>query len=328
MMGRLKLYIPVFVLVFGILNAKAQQTIQLSQYMFNGLAINPAYAGYKNDWTLNLSSRLQWVGINDAPKTETISGDGLLNSDDPNVGIGFIATVDQLGPETNSSFYANYAYRIQMNDLDTKRLCFGIGVGLMDYSVDGSKFIDIDPGDQYVPVTTESKISPDFRVGAYYYTPNYYVGASVFNLASAALDKLSNSPDVIKPDRTIYFTAGGMIPVSDAVDLKPSFMVKEDFTGPTNIDLTTYIAFNEVVWVGGSYRVGAPGFNSALQNNLNQEDAAAAIVQVYINDNFRIGYAYDFTTSKLASYQNGTHELSLSITFPSRKERVVSPRYF
>ncbi len=327
-MGRLKLYIPVFVLVFGILNAKAQQTIQLSQYMFNGLAINPAYAGYKNDWTLNLSSRLQWVGINDAPKTETISGDGLLNSDDPNVGIGFIATVDQLGPETNSSFYANYAYRIQMNDLDTKRLCFGIGVGLMDYSVDGSKFIDIDPGDQYVPVTTESKISPDFRVGAYYYTPNYYVGASVFNLASAALDKLSNSPDVIKPDRTIYFTAGGMIPVSDAVDLKPSFMVKEDFTGPTNIDLTTYIAFNEVVWVGGSYRVGAPGFNSALQNNLNQEDAAAAIVQVYINDNFRIGYAYDFTTSKLASYQNGTHELSLSITFPSRKERVVSPRYF
>jgi type IX secretion system PorP/SprF family membrane protein len=327
-MSRLKLYIPVFLLVFGILDAKAQQTIQLSQYMFNGLAINPAYAGYKNDWTLNLSSRLQWVGINDAPKTETISGDGLLNNNDPNVGVGFIATVDQLGPETNSSFYANYAYRIQMNDLDTKRLCFGIGVGLMDYSVDGSKFVDIDPGDEYVPITTESKISPDFRIGAYYYTPNYYVGASVFNLASAALDKLSNSPDVIKPDRTIYFTAGGMIPVSDAVDLKPSFMVKEDFTGPTNIDLTTYIAFNEVVWVGGSYRVGAPGFNSALQNNLNQEDAAAAIVQVYINDNFRIGYAYDFTTSKLASYQNGTHELSLSITFPSRKERVVSPRYF
>jgi type IX secretion system PorP/SprF family membrane protein len=328
MMGRLKQYILLLLLASFMLNAKAQQTIQLSQYMFNGLAINPAYAGYKGDWTLNASSRQQWVGINDAPKTETISGDGLFDGDDPNVGVGFIATVDQLGPETNSSFYANYAYRIQMNDLDTKRLCFGIGVGVMDYSLDGSKFVDIDQGDEYVPITTESKLSPDFRVGAYYYTPNYYIGASVFNLASAALDKLSNSPDVIKPDRTVYFTAGGMIPVSDAIDLKPSFMVKEDFTGPTNIDLTAYLAFNEVLWVGGSYRVGAPGFNSTLQTNLNQEDAAAAIVQVYINDNFRIGYAYDFTTSKLASYQNGTHELSLSITFPSRKERVVSPRYF
>lgn len=327
-MRRLKQYIILVLLVLGKLHARAQQTIQLSQYMFNGLALNPAYAGYKGDWTLNASSRLQWTGLANAPQTETLSGDGLFNGDNPNVGVGFIATVDQLGPETNSSFYANYAYRIQVNDVDTKRLCFGLAVGVTNYSLNGSKLVAIDQGDNLVPATTESKASPDFRLGVYYYTPNYYVGASVFNLASASLNKLSNSPEVIKPDRTIYFTAGGMVPISDGIDLKPSFLVKEDFTGPTNVDFTSYIAFNEIVWVGASYRVGLSGFNSALQSNLNNEDAAAGIVQVYVSDNFRIGYAYDFTTSKLGSYQNGTHELSLSITFPSRKERVVSPRYF
>ena len=315
-------------LALGALQAGAQQTIQLSQYMFNGLALNPAYAGYKNDWTLNLSSRLQWVGINDAPQTETISADGLLNNNDPNVGVGFIATLDQLGPETNTSFYANYAYRLQLDADDTKRLCFGIGAGFIDYSLDGSKFSEIDQGDNYIPAGTESKTIPDFRLGVYYYTPNWYAGASIFNLAAAALDKLSNSPEIIKPVRTVYLTAGGMVPLSDEVSLKPSFMVKEDFTGPTNVDLTSYIAFNEVFWIGGSYRLGLPGFNSSLQSNLNNEDAAAAIVQFYVNENFRVGYAYDFTTSKLASYQNGTHEISVSITFPSRQERVVSPRYF
>jgi type IX secretion system PorP/SprF family membrane protein len=327
-MGRFKFYILAIGLLLFALQTKAQQTIQLSQYMFNGLALNPAYAGYKNDWTLNLSSRLQWVGINNAPQTETISADGLLNNNDPNVGVGFIATVDQLGPETNTSIYANYAYRIQLNDADTKRLCFGLGVGYMDYSLNGAKFSAIDQGDTYIPAGTESKGIPDFRFGTYFYTPNWYAGASVFNLASAALDKLSNSPEVIKPVRTIYLTAGGMVPLSEDIALKPSFMIKEDFTGPTNLDLTSYIAFNEVVWVGGSYRLGLPSFNSSLQPNLNTEDAAAAIVQIYINENFRIGYAYDFTTSKLSSYQNGTHELSVSITFPSRQERVVSPRYF
>src|SRR5476651_632772 len=90
----------------------AQQTIQFSQYVFNGLAVNPAYAGYKDDWTVNLSSRLQWVGINGAPQTETASIDGIANSFNSNVGIGLIGTVDRLGPESISSVYANYAYRL------------------------------------------------------------------------------------------------------------------------------------------------------------------------------------------------------------------------
>src|SRR5476651_756361 len=102
MRGR-KLYILLIAMASFTINATAQQTLQFSQYMFNGLALNPAYAGYKEDVTLNLSSRIQWVGINDAPQTSTVSVDGLTNSTNKNVGLGLLATLDRLGPENTSS---------------------------------------------------------------------------------------------------------------------------------------------------------------------------------------------------------------------------------
>jgi type IX secretion system PorP/SprF family membrane protein len=321
-------YILFIVAASFTLKTRAQQTIQFSQYMFNGLALNPAYAGYKEDLTLNLSSRVQWVGINDAPQTGTVSVDGVVNKDNKNVGLGLIATLDQLGPESNSSIYANYAYRLRLDELDTKRLCFGLAVGATQYSLDGSKFIATDAGDGSVPTGSISKLTPDFRFGIYYYTPNVYFGASIFNLLSGTFNNIVDDPEVIKPVRTVYLTGGTMVPLSENVDLKPSFMVKEDFKGPTNIDLNTYLAFNRRIWFGASYRTGISTWNNNLQSNLSEQDAIAAIFQFYINDHFRIGYAYDFTLSKLASYQNGTHEISLSISFPGKKQRVISPRYF
>jgi type IX secretion system PorP/SprF family membrane protein len=308
--------------------AKAQQTIQFSQYMFNGLALNPAYAGYKEDLTLNLTDRIQWVGINDAPQTSSVSVDGLVNQDKKNVGLGLIATLDQLGPESSVSAYANYAYRLRLDELDTKRLCFGIGVGVLQYSLDGSKFNPIDEGDGSVPAGSVSKITPDFRFGMYYSSPSVYFGASVFNLLSGAFNNIVDDPEIIKPVRTVYLTGGAMIPLTDGIDLKPSFMVKEDFKGPTNIDLTGYLAFNHILWIGATYRMGISAWDSNLQGNLQGQDAMAAMLQYYVSDRFRIGYAYDFTVSKLAGYQNGTHEISLSISFPNRKQRIISPRYF
>jgi len=327
-MKRSRLYILIIAMALFAVNARAQQTIQFSQYMFNGLALNPAYAGYKEDVTLNLSSRIQWVGINDAPQTSTVSVDGVVNSDNKNVGLGLIATLDQLGPESNTSIYANYAYRLRLDALDTKRLCFGLGFGGEQYSLDGSKFIATDAGDGSVPTGSISKFTPDFRFGIYYYTPSIYFGASVFNLLSGTFNSLVDNPEIIKPVRTLYLTGGTMVPISDGIDLKPSFMVKEDFKGPANIDLTAYLAFNRRFWLGASYRTGVSVLNNNLQSDLSEQDAIAAICQLYISEHFRIGYAYDFTVSKLASYQNGTHEISVSITFPGKKQRVVSPRYF
>jgi len=322
-------YILLIGMALLMMKSRAQQTIQFSQYIFNGLAVNPAYAGYKEDWTLNLSSRIQWVGINGAPQTETAAIDGLANTNNGNVGLGLIATVDKLGPESITSVYANYAYRLRLDDVDENRLCFGIGVGVMQYSLNGSEFSPINTGDGSVPASTVSKVTPDFRFGIYYYSPSIYVGASVFNLLSNSLVNITNNAALVNEDRTVYLTAGTMVSLSDGVDLKPSFMIKEDFKGPTNIDLTGFLTFNKVFWLGTSYQTGAVIFNkNNLQSGLNETDAISAIVQFYINDHFRVGYSYDFTLNKLASYQSGSHELSVSISFPNKKQRVVNPRYF
>ncbi|HZY36011.1 MAG TPA: PorP/SprF family type IX secretion system membrane protein, partial [Mucilaginibacter sp.] len=249
--------------------------------------------------------------------------------DNGNVGLGLIATFDQLGPETMSSIYANYAYRLRLDELDTKRLCFGLAFGAGQYSLNGSQFNPIDAGDTGVPAGLVSKFTPDFRFGVYYYSPNAYFGASVFNLLAQTIDNAEGSTPLIKPDRTLYLTGGTMIPLSNGVDLKPSLMIKEDFTGPTNLDVTTFLAFNRKVWLGASYSTGVPIWSKGnLQSDLDNADAVTAIAEFYINDHFRVGYSYDFTTNKLANYQSGSHELSISISFGRAKGRIVSPRYF
>ena len=309
--------------------ARAQQTVQFSQYVFNGLAVNPAYAGYKDDWTLNLGSRLQWVGINGAPETGVASIDGLTDDVNKNMGLGLIATFDRLGPESTTSVYANYAYRLRLDELDTKRLSFGIAFGAMQYSLNGSEFSATDAGDASVPTGTESKLTPDFRFGIYYYSPNFYAGASVFNLLASTLNSVTDNTALVQQQRTAYLTAGVMLPLSEFVDVKPSFMIKEDFKGPTSLDLTGFLVLGKRVWLGASYQTGFIGWNKTnLQGTLNETDAISAIAQFYVNDHFRIGYSFDFTLSKLANYQSGTHELSLSLSFPSKKPRVLSPRYF
>ena len=322
----MKKYILLLLLASG-LKGYAQQGIQFTQYAFTGLTVNPAYAGYKEDWTLNLVSRLQWTGIPGAPRTGAVSIDGLTDDVYKNVGLGLVLTADQLGPQTTTSVYANYAYRLQLNAEDTKRLSFGFGFGASQYSVDYSKFNATDTTDPLLGTGTINKISPDMRVGFFYNSPSIYAGVSVLNVLADAAFKDNTS--VVREARSYYLTMGFMLPIAEGIDWKPSILVKEDFKGPTNLDLTTNFLLAKTLWIGGSYRTGIKTFNkSALADNISNSDALAGILQVYVNDRFRIGYSYDYNMNKLASYQNGTHELSIGITFNRRKERILSPRYF
>lgn len=329
-MKNVKRYSLLFVLLLSAKVGFAQQTIQFSQYVFNGLAVNPAYAGYKEDWTVNLSFRSQWVGIDGAPRTGTASIDGLTKNPDKKVGLGLIATTDRLGPQNTSSVYGNYAYRLRLDDADTKRLSFGIAFGATQYSLDGNKFIATDPGDGTIPVGQQSKLSPDVRFGIYYYTPSFYIGASAIDLLSGQGDDVTaDSYRIIKQVRHLYLTGGVMVPLSESLDLKPTFMLKEDFKGPTNLDLNAYLLISKTVWIGASYRTGVKLWEkSNLQKGLDQNDAISGIVEVFLNPRFRVGYSYDYTTSKLSNYQQGSHEISLSFSLQGKRERVMSPRYF
>jgi type IX secretion system PorP/SprF family membrane protein len=315
------------VLFFGLSKSYAQQTIQLSQYIFNGLAVNPAYAGYKEDWTINLSSRLQWAGVDGAPKTSTLSIDGVTNPDNKTIGLGLLVTNDRLGPENNSSIYANYAFRIRLNDDDSQRLCLGVGVGAIVYNIDGSLFNTGNISDPTISTFIQNKLAPDFRVGLYYYSPLFYLGVSGLNMVPDAYpDPVSI---FVKQVRTYYLTTGFIVPISPIVNFKPSILVKEDFKGPTNVSAATYFLISDLVWLGASYSTSVALWNKPnLQSNLLRTDAVTAIAAVNITPRCRFGYSYDFGTTRLPGYQAASHEISFTYGFGRAKDRILSPRYF
>ncbi|RFS19794.1 type IX secretion system membrane protein PorP/SprF [Chitinophaga silvatica] len=332
MQSNLKTWFTAILLTLG-LQLKAQQNIQFSQYVFNGLSVNPAYAGYKGDLYMNAMYRHQWAGFPGSPKTGGISIDGLTKASDNRVGLGVQLLFDQTGPQSSMSLYGSYAYRIPLDDEDTRRLCFGIGAGVTQYSIDGTALKYVDNNDEAIPTGKIARWIPDARFGVYYYTPSFYLGVSVMDLFSLYTDGSrfswrGNSYQTIRKTQHTYLTAGTVLNLSDNLKLKPSIMWKEDFKGPSSIDLNAFLLIDERLWVGGSYRSSMKLWNkSNLDPRLQQVNAASVILEYYF-DRYRIGYSYDLNVNRMANYQAGSHEISIGVLFPSKRYNVSNPRYF
>lgn len=317
---------------------RAQQEVQFSQYVFNGLAVNPAYAGYRGDAYLNATYRKQWVNFPGAPQTGIVSVDGLPNwISDERVGVGIQALWDKSGPQEYLSLAGSYAYRIPLNESGSSRLSIGMGLSLAQYSVSGNAMQFTDVNDPSAPAGRISSLKPDASFGIYYNTSSFYAGVSILQLFSQELNgKIAITGSdreylVIKRTKHYYFTSGCLVNLSDQLKLKPSIMVKEDFKGPTSFDLNTFLLLSDKLWIGGSYRSAIDIWKKhSLQDGMAKSNAASAIIEFFANEQLRIGYSYDFTTSGLSSYQSGSHEISIGLLLlgKRRQDRVISPRYF
>lgn len=321
-------------LLVPIKRVSAQQNIQFTQYIFNSLSVNPAYAGYKEEWFLQMGLRNQWVGLEGAPKTGQISIDGILNPRSKNTGVGLQVTADKLGPQAATSIYGNYAYRLRLDESDTKRLSFGIGAGVTQYSLDGTMLKPGTPGDPGLPLGKETEFVPDLRFGIHYSSPKFYFGVSVMDLLSngtnESLFKQEDNPFTIARERHYYLIVGTMMNLDEGLKLRPSILVKEDFKGPTSMDLNAMLVFADQFWIGGGYRTGMRLVDREFSKNqqLNHRNSFSGVAQFYVNPRLRVGYSYDYILSQLSSLQNGTHEITLGLTFPQKGNRILSPRYF
>jgi len=322
-------------LVFKPAGIQAQQNLQFSQYVFNMLSVNPAYAGYKEDPYANAIYRKQWVNFPGGPQTGGVSIDGALNaSKDNRVGLGVQVMYDKLGPQDATSIYGMYSYRIPLNEDGDKRLCLGVGAGVTQYAIDGASLQYNDDNDPSIPLGRASTWVPDARFGIYYYTSKFYVGASVMDLFSLYTDASryywkGYQYKTIRKTQHLYVNAGMMFDLSENLKFKPSLLVKEDFKGPTNVDLTALFLIADRLWAGASYRTGVKLWSKpALASDLEQLDAASVLLQFNITNQLRLGYAYDLTINKMASFQSGSHEISLGFLLPGKKARIISPRYF
>lgn len=315
-----------------LLRVHGQQNIQFTQYIFNSMSVNPAYAGYKEELFAQMGLRSQWVDMEGAPQTGSLSIDGLLDLHGARRhGAGVQIVADQLGPQTAVSAYLNYAYRIQLNREDTERLSFGIGAGVTQYSLDGAKIVVLDEGDAVLPTGKISSFVPDVRFGVYYHNARWYAGFSIMDLLSGTgAENIfrwdQTTVDHIRRKRHFYAIAGMLIDIDEHIKFRPSLLYKDDFMGPPSIDVNTMVIFSDRLWLGGGFRTGISAFRREYQqltgNRLSGLNAVSAIVQVFATERLRIGYSYDYMLSRLSGLQNGSHEITLGLTLGRPLDRI------
>jgi Bacteroidetes-specific putative membrane protein len=311
----MKRLILICILITTFIAAQAQQDAQFSQYIFNGLYINPAYAGYKSDFFVNSFFRSQWTGLPGAPTTASIAVDGAVANDA--VGLGILLQRDQIGAQSTVAAYTNYSYRIQLGDNEDSRLAFGLGAGLIQSGIDGSKLNPVQTGDSYIPTGYHSFLSPDARIGVLYTNNDWFIGASVDNLLPQYTHPASTATGlgVPIPKPHEYFTVGGIFDVNSDMKLKPSILIKDTPTAPTSMDINTFLLISEKLWLGGTYRTAVPLYSKPnLQKGLPTSSAMVGTVEFFASESLRIGYAFDYSLNKLGTLGYGSHEISIAFT--------------
>jgi type IX secretion system PorP/SprF family membrane protein len=311
----------ILMILCGICKTEAQEIPQFSQYMFNGLYINPAYAGYKDVIYGHVMYRNQWVGVDGAPQTTMLSVDGNLAKGSS---VGLVYINDKIGATYSNSFMVDYAYRIQVSE--TGRLSFGLSAGVTQHGINRSKLTNEDGVIDDPDVLLAKNVwKPGFDAGLYLDTKHFYAGFSIVGVVGSKTD--DESFQVVRTDANYFLTFGGIIPLNNKLKLLPSALLKSDFKNPLAIDLNAMLMINDRFSIGGSYRTGLLWFTD-VKDNTKQRDAISLIGEVFVTERVRVGFAYDFDLNKLTTGHNGSIEVSLGYYLTKPKQKYITPRYF
>lgn len=284
----------------------AQQDPQFTQYMYNPVSFNPAYAGSTNALNLNLLYRTQWVGLEGAPQTLLFSANTPVGA---NTALGLSIIKDEIGPAEELNVTADFSYTLVFKD--SLKFAFGLKAGFQSLQVDYSKLDTYSPTDAQFQENL-SQGSPQLGVGGYLYTNNWYLGVSVPNLLNTEhYDEIAVSTAA---ERQHFFIIGGYVfRLNRNIKFKPATLVKIVSGAPISLDLSANFLFHEKFTAGVSYRL---------------ESSVSALTAFQISNDLMIGYAYDFDTTELSSYNSGSHEIFLKFEIFNRIRRKISPRFF
>lgn len=298
-----------FILLVAGATSYAQQNALFSQYMFNKLVINPAYAGSREALTFDLLNRYQWVGIEGAPRTLTFSGHTPLRN--PNMGLGFYVYSDVLGPSSDQGFMATYAYRIRMKE---GTLAFGLHAGFSHINIDWNKLDMNDPA-VVLQGQGKTKYTPDASLGVFYSTNRLYAGVSSTQLIQNeyGMTVKDGSSSYSRLLRHFYVMAGYAYPISESLVFRPSFLLKYVDNAPMQFEFDASFLLKNTIWLGAAYR---------------SKEAIVLLTEFNIGHNLRLGYSYDIWFNDLMGYNKGSHEIHIGFDINLMKGRLLNPRYF
>jgi type IX secretion system PorP/SprF family membrane protein len=283
-----------------------------SQYLQNGMVINPAYAGSRGALSGFLSYRMQWMGISDAPVFQTISFNTPMKND--KVGLGIMGQFMQYGVTRSRSIYASYSYKI---NLGGGKLAFGLKGGVDMSNTDYSKISLTDPADPVFLDANNSYVLPNVGAGVYYYSDKLFAGVSVPQFLSYQ----RTGKNTVEAYHSFHnydfiFTAGGLITFSDFLKFKPSTLVNYSFNeakGLMQFDINGNLILGDLLWVGGSWRT--------------TEKVVVGILQLQLTSQLMLGFSYDYPVGTMSSYSKGSSEFVLRYEFGS-KISAANTRYF
>ncbi|MGV8995145.1 MAG: type IX secretion system membrane protein PorP/SprF [Flavobacterium sp.] len=288
-------------------NLQAQQDSQYTQYMYNTVVVNPAYAGSRGAMSVFGMHRNQWVGFDGAPKTNAFSiHTPFANS---NIGAGLIFVNDQIGPTAENTITAAVSYKLKVSE--KYALNFGLNTSATFFNFYANK---LNPKDAADPTLENFKnsISPNLGIGFYLHSDKTYFGLSAPQLFENY--KYDDNELSLNRDRiTLYFITGTVIPISSAIDFKPAFLAKYLDSAPVQMDLSANFLFNQKLTLGAAYRYDA---------------AVSALAGFQISEKLFVGYAYDFETTQLQKYNQGSHEIFLRFELFKSYSGISSPRFF
>lgn len=296
------------IIIIGLLiawSSQAQQDVQYTQFMFNKMHFNPAYAGSRGNLYLSGLYRKQWIGIARAPQTAIFSGHGALLK--ARLGLGLSVTYDQIGFTNRVGIESNYSYIIRFKN--ESFLSLGLRASMYYTQIRWDQADMIDKFDTAVPQTATSRILPNFGAGIYYQSKNWYAGISVPHIFRNVGDfNISNSSGVVTPEFTQhYYAMGGFIfDVAKGVQIQQNMLLKYVVNAPLAMDINLSVVFVQRVLLGVTYRVN---------------ESVDVILQWQITRQLRIAMAYDIGITKLQEYNSGSVEAMISYWFVKSKDK-------
>ena len=286
----------------------AQQIPRYSQYMFNMLNINPAYAGNRDVATVNMLIRRQWVNFPGAPFSGSATYDKRISGSNSSIG-GQIYS-DRIGIEQTNGVQGFYSFTAPFENAS---LAIGTSLGILNYSINYARSNPFDVGDPNLQMSINGYL-PTAGLGMLYSRERWYLGFSAPALLKTKIN--SNNQSVIRQARAdghFFLTGGYIMPISEMLTLKPSVLLKAVSGAPIQADLNANIWYGDLLGAGVSYR---------------HKESLVGMLELQLNPLLRIGYSYDHTTSRLTYYNNGTHELMLRMELGGTIKAVTSPRYY
>lgn len=285
----------------------AQQDAQYTMYMYNTININPAYAGSRGVLSVFGLHRSQWIGLDGAPVTNSVSVNSPIGESNLGIGVSFLN--DKIGPTTENNISADISYTIRTDEIH--KLSFGIKGTANLFNLDRSK---LRPENQNDPslMGFSNEFSPNVGAGVYWHTDNYYIGLSVPNFIETT--RYSDNDVSINKERMNYYLIGGYVfELNPIWKLKPAVLAKAVTGAPLQVDASLNALYDDKFMLGAAYRWDA---------------AVSFMAGFQISQGLFLGYGYDLETTRLRNYNSGSHEIFLRYEFFSNKNKIISPRFF